>query len=168
MVIAGPGFSGGREVNRIVELLDLPRTIAHLAGASPDGMQGRSLLDLLAGASWRDEAYRADQRKLCRPGAAHAALHVLYLGSEKSPSRDMFAEIYTERFLFDNEADPDQSTTGSPTRPWPAAPSAGRPSPGAGPRGRRTGLLDPSGIKRSPSCTDAVIGLPLEAAKSHR
>jgi len=108
MVIAGPGFSGGREVNRIVGLLDLPRTIAHLAGASSDGMQGRNLLDLLAGVPWREEAYVQISESFVGRALRTTRYTYCVWAPEKSPSRDMFAEVYTERFLFDNETDPDQ------------------------------------------------------------
>ncbi len=50
LVIYGPGFSGGRTVDDLVSLIDLPPTILAAAGvAPPSAMRGRPLQPLVDG-----------------------------------------------------------------------------------------------------------------------
>lgn len=108
MVIAGPGFSGGRDVEHVVELVDIPRTIIDLARADAQGMQGEDLRGALNGAGWRDEAYVQISESFV--GRALRNLRYTYCvwAPDKRPDGDMDAAVYTERYLFDNEADPCQ------------------------------------------------------------
>lgn len=108
MIIAGPGFRGGRTVDHVVELLDIPRTIADLAGANPDGMQGKSLSGLLAGAPWRDEAYVQISESFVGRALRTPRYTYCVWAPDKDPSGDPYADAYTERYVFDNETDPCQ------------------------------------------------------------
>ncbi len=59
LILCGPGMPRGRQVDRVVSLLDLGRTLIQLATGDDFPCQGRSLVPLLQEdvATWQDEAY---------------------------------------------------------------------------------------------------------------
>ncbi len=106
LVITGPGFRGGRTCQRLVQLLDLPITIAAIAGADTSGMLGRDLRQALTAPEWEDEVYV--QISESYTGRALRTKRYTYCvwSPQSHPGRDMHAPVYTERFLFDNVQDP--------------------------------------------------------------
>lgn len=47
LIIYGPGFKGGKIVNELASLIDIPKTIVELGkGKVPKSMRGESLLEL--------------------------------------------------------------------------------------------------------------------------
>lgn len=106
LVIAGPGFTGGQTSNRLVQLLDLPLTIASIAGADTSGMLGRDLRQALSADDWEDEVYIQISESFTGRALRNKRYTYCVWDPYSHPSRDMSAAVYTERFLFDNEKDP--------------------------------------------------------------
>jgi uncharacterized sulfatase len=105
----GPGFRGGRSVERFAELIDLPPTLLRAAGASiPATMRGRALQDALGAGPWRDEVFVQISesqvgRALRTPRWTYAAAAPGKNGWDGSSS-----DRYAEEFLYDLQADPHQ------------------------------------------------------------
>ena len=109
LVIAGPGFSGGRACERVVSLLDLPRTLLACAGLAPiAGMQGRDLRIAADGGPWEDVAFL--QISESHVGRAIRTPRWTYeVGAVgRDGWKDPGAQEYMEVFLYDNENDPAQ------------------------------------------------------------
>lgn len=108
MVIAGPGFEQGVRNDRIAELIDIPKTIVSIAGGDVSGMQGTDLRDSQSADTWKEEAYiQISESYLGRAIRTKKWTYCIY-DPEKNPNVYASSDTYTERFLFDNEADPDQ------------------------------------------------------------
>ncbi|MFX3635875.1 MAG: sulfatase-like hydrolase/transferase [Candidatus Pristimantibacillus sp.] len=107
-LLTGPQFLGGRQVQELVSLIDLPPTLLDAAGiAVPDSMQGRSILPLLKGQdnSWPEEVFiqisetevgRAVRTKRWKYGV---------VAKDKNPYTDSCSEVYTEAYLYDLQSD---------------------------------------------------------------
>ena len=109
MVIAGPGFEGGRVCDRVVSLLDLPRTLLACAGIEPwPGMQGRDLHRAADGGDWEDVAFM--QISESHVGRAIRTKRWTYeVGAVgRDGWKDAGADTYMEVFLYDDENDPHQ------------------------------------------------------------
>ncbi|GAB4346281.1 MAG: hypothetical protein Kow0099_27370 [Candidatus Abyssubacteria bacterium] len=107
----GPGFYGGGQITQLVSLIDLPPTLLDAAGLPiPEQMQGRSLLPLLRGESegWPEEVFI--QISESEVGRAIRTYRWKYsvIAWDKEPWADAASERYTERYLYDLEADPDE------------------------------------------------------------
>lgn len=110
-VLRGPGFTGGGRVTRPVTTIDLPPTLLDAAGVEvPATLQGRSVLPLLRGgvADWPEEAFI----QISESQVGRAVRTARWLYAVKAPDadgwNDMSADRYTESFLYDLDADPDQ------------------------------------------------------------
>ena len=111
MIISGPGFRGGRKVEEMVSLLDIPKTIVTAAGADPSGMRGDPL-QLVAerepAADWKEDVYiQISESFLGRAIRTRRYTYCVY-DPTKNPNREASSTFYVERFLFDNESDPAQ------------------------------------------------------------
>ena len=109
LVIAGPGFGGGRVCERVVSLLDLPRTLLACAGIEPWlGMQGRDLKEAADGGPWEDVAFM--QISESHVGRAIRTKKWTYeVGAvDRDGWKDAGADEYMEVFLYDDENDPHQ------------------------------------------------------------
>lgn len=109
MVIAGPGFAGGKVCDRVVSLLDLPRTLLACAGIEPwPGMQGRDLHQAADGGDWEDVAFM--QISESHVGRAIRTKKWTYeVGAVgRDGWKDAGSAEYMEVFLYDNENDPHQ------------------------------------------------------------
>ncbi|MCF7853859.1 MAG: sulfatase-like hydrolase/transferase [Candidatus Pacebacteria bacterium] len=107
MVIHGPGFTGGKVIDKLVSLIDLPRTILDIAGLEvPAYVRGRSLKPLAEGAvdDWRDEVFLQISESQC--GRAIRTKKWKYSVEAPHNYRGPRADVYHEAFLFDLEADP--------------------------------------------------------------
>lgn len=108
-ILFGPGFRGGRRVDNLVSLLDIPPTILAAAGAEvPSAMQGKPLHGLAAGTeqAWRDEVFV--QISESQVGRALRTPEWKY--SVRAPAEDggkvSAADTYVEDFLYNVAADP--------------------------------------------------------------
>jgi len=108
MVAYGPGFTGGKTVNELVSLIDIPPTILAAAGASvPDSFRGRPLQQLADGAAddWPDDVFLQISEDHC--GRAIRTKRWKY--SVRAPDKtgaDSSSDVYVEDFLYDLDADP--------------------------------------------------------------
>ena len=111
MVARGPGFTGGKVVQELVSLIDIPPTIVSAAGlALPETMRGRPLQGLADGSAthWRQEIFsqisedhvgRAVRTKKWK-------YEVAVPGEPFANPRQEGSDVYHEAYLYDLEADP--------------------------------------------------------------
>lgn len=111
--ITGPGFKGGRQVQELVSLIDLPPTLLDAAGIDiPPQMQGRSILRLLNGEdrSWPEEVFV--QISESEVGRVIRTRRWKYGVTAKG--KDGFtvpgSDSYEEAYLYDLESDPYELT----------------------------------------------------------
>ena len=110
MIVCGPGFRGGKVVNELVSLIDLPPTVVAAGGVTPPAqMQGRPLQPLGAGKvdDWPDDVFvqisesqvgRAVRTRRWKYSVRAPGRHTRTNGGE--------ADTYHEDFLYDLDADP--------------------------------------------------------------
>ncbi|MBL1065937.1 sulfatase-like hydrolase/transferase [Streptomyces sp. 7-21] len=109
LALCGPGFDGGRVIDRPVSTLDLPPTLLDAAGIEvPGDMDGRSFLPLVTrpDAPWPDEVY-------CQVSESEVG-RVIRTGRWKyyvtAPGADAWADAGAERYvetaLYDLANDP--------------------------------------------------------------
>jgi uncharacterized sulfatase len=109
MVFTGPAFRGEKECHNIVELIDIPKTVAAIAEADTEGMQGADLREVMAGRSTKEEAYiQISESYLGRALRTKQYTYCIY-SPKLNPNKYAYADEYQERFLFDNKEDPLQS-----------------------------------------------------------
>ncbi len=109
LVVAGPGFTGGRVVERLANLVDVPATILAAAGADPLPQQrGIPLQELAGGGGARPGILIQISgtqvgRALRTPGWTY---------SVRAPDADAWndpgSRLYVDDVLYDNRADPHQ------------------------------------------------------------
>ncbi|NCO34956.1 MAG: arylsulfatase [Armatimonadetes bacterium CG2_30_59_28] len=108
MVACGPGFSGGKVVDELVSLIDLPPTVVTAGGVNPpESMRGRPLQELVSRTAthWPHEVFVQISESQC--GRAIRTGRWKY--SVRAPGRtgaDANSDVYMEDFLYDLEADP--------------------------------------------------------------
>ncbi len=109
MVAWGPGFGGGRVVDELVSLVDVPPTLLDAAGiAVPESFHGRSLVPLAREerVDWPDNVFV--QISESQVGRAVRTRRWKY--GVDAPDRDGWnhidSPIYVEQYLYDLEADP--------------------------------------------------------------
>jgi arylsulfatase A-like enzyme len=107
--IWGPGFFGGRQLQQLVSLIDLPPTLLDAAGIQvPEQMQGSSLMPLLRGepVSWPEEVYvqisesevgRAVRTRRWKYGVTAPHMDAV---------KDSGSDRYVESYLYDLQCDP--------------------------------------------------------------
>ncbi len=113
LVIAGPGFEGGREVRQLVSMVDIAPTLLDAARIPvPSTMQGKSTLPLLQGVNvqWRDEIFV----QMSEFWVARALRNADWTYIMAAPRHDAKfrpepnADAYKAFQLYDNRADPHQ------------------------------------------------------------
>jgi len=109
MIMYGPGFKGGRIIDDLVSLVDLPPTVMEAAGLPvPDSMRGRPLQPLMQGTpeDWPQEVFL--QISESQVGRAIRTKRWKY--SVRAPHRDgrndPDSDRYVEDFLYDLQNDP--------------------------------------------------------------
>jgi uncharacterized sulfatase len=109
LLAAGPGFEGGRVVEELVSLIDLPPTLMEIAGVPPFvPLHGRALQPLVSGdaTAWPREAFV----QISESQVGRCVRTARWKYSVRAPNRDGWrepdSETYTEEFLYDLEADP--------------------------------------------------------------
>ena len=112
LIIAGPGFAGGKVVEDMVSILDLTPTVLAAGGANlPDYLAGRPLQGLVDGSAkdWPLEVFVQISESTC--GRAVRTKRWTYCveapkGQARFGSCD--SDVYHEAFLYDLQADPGQ------------------------------------------------------------
>lgn len=106
LVVAGPGFVGGRRDDRLANLIDVPATILAAAGAAPLPLQRGVALQRPAS----DRPGILIQISGTQVGRALRTPRWTY--SVRAPGADAWndpgSSLYVEEFLYDNQADPHQ------------------------------------------------------------
>ncbi len=110
LVIYGPGFTGGKVVDELVSIIDLPSTVLAAAGIeSPKYMRGRALQGLADGTAkdWPEEVFM----QISHTQIGRAIRTKKWKYSVAAPNSDQkpqppSADAYNEDFLYDLEKDP--------------------------------------------------------------
>ncbi|MCD6335441.1 MAG: sulfatase-like hydrolase/transferase [Candidatus Latescibacteria bacterium] len=108
MIASGPGFSGGKVVNELVSLIDLPPTILNEGGIeTPAYMRGRPLQELVKGETtdWPEEVFL----QISESQVGRAIRTKKWKYSVRAPGKKGSvpnSDIYAEDFLYDLETDP--------------------------------------------------------------
>jgi len=115
LVIRGPGFMGGIEDNRLVSLLDIPKTIAVAAGADDTDMLGDCLLKK-GDDEWKKEVYIQISESFVGWVIRDKQYTYCVYAPGKHPTMDSGSDLYESKCLYDNWADPLQriNLAGSP------------------------------------------------------
>ena len=118
MIIHGPGFRGGKVIDELVSLIDIPPTILAAAGVEAPGlMHGHPLQTLVDGSAidWpevifaqisEDHTGRAVRTKRWTYEVSVPREDTVGFLKNESPGSD----IYYEAYLYDDQADPHQRT----------------------------------------------------------
>ncbi|WP_105614894.1 sulfatase-like hydrolase/transferase [Vallitalea okinawensis] len=108
MIINGPGFKGGKVVNELVSLLDLPKTIIDVADAHPTkSMQGESLKKLMReNTTWRDNVFVQISESCVGRSIRTSRWKYAIVDPNKNGSKDSESDTYMEWEMFDLDNDP--------------------------------------------------------------
>ena len=109
MLIYGPGFNEGKEIEELVSLIDLSPTLLQIADLEvPEYMQGRTLQNLVDNSyeNWRDEVFI----QISESQVGRAIRTERWKYSVKAPNKDgtkhSRSDVYVEECLYDLENDP--------------------------------------------------------------
>ncbi len=107
--ICGPGFHGGRRLDELVSVIDLPPTLLDSAGIPiPDTMEGRSILPLVnrEDVQWPEQVFiqisEAQVGRAIRTKRWKYSVSAPELDGWSTPGSDH----YVEEYLYDLNADP--------------------------------------------------------------
>ena len=109
MVVYGPGFEGGKVIDELVSLMDLPKTVLRMAGVEPwEEMQGHDLNELAQGTakSWPEEVFYQISESHVGRGIRTKKWKYSVSAPDKEGFEDADSDVYVEAFLYDLEADP--------------------------------------------------------------
>ena len=108
MVIYGPRFTGGRVIEELVSLIDLPPTVLAAGGReTPDSMRGRPLQSLVddTATDWPEEVFLQISESHCGRAIRTKKWKYSVRAPEKKGS-DPDSDIYVEDYLYDLKSDP--------------------------------------------------------------
>lgn len=111
MIMCGPGFAGGKVVDDLVSLLDVPSTILGEAGVKlPETFRGRPLQQLVSGTptDWRKELFIQISESQVGRAVRTSRWTYSVRAEDKQGCEVSCSSEYTEDFLYDNENDPNQ------------------------------------------------------------
>ncbi|MCM3747824.1 sulfatase-like hydrolase/transferase [Paenibacillus pasadenensis] len=107
--ITGPGFMGGRQLQELISLIDLPPTLLDAAAIPvPEHMQGQSIMPLLQGKDmiWPEEVFV----QISESEVARAVRTKRWKYGVNAPDKNAFhdagSDQYVEAYLYDLQADP--------------------------------------------------------------
>lgn len=105
LVLRGPGFLGGKREEKLVSLIDLPKTILTAAGADMiDCMHGRALQEI--NEDWENAVYiQISESYVGRAIRTDRYKYVVHAPG-KMPRSEWDSDWYEEKYLFDLKADP--------------------------------------------------------------
>ena len=106
LIIRGPGFEGGKVVEDLVSLIDLPSTVVTAAGGTVMARnQGRPLQELVEGATdWTDHVFAQISESHC--GRCIRTRKWKFSVRAVDPVRTHYGTRYVHDFLYDLEQDP--------------------------------------------------------------
>jgi len=115
--ICGPGFNGGGRLAQLCSLIDLPATLLDAAEIEvPDLMMGNSIKQLVANRTmeWPDDVYvqisESHTGRCVRTARWKYSVRADQKGDDGLPVDAATAEVYTDDFLYDLQADPWEQT----------------------------------------------------------
>ena len=109
MIACGPGFRGGKVVDELVSLIDVPPTLLTAGGVEPfDSMRGRPLQGLAAGTAgdWPEEVFVQISESHVGRAIRTRKWKYSVRAPNKSGGRNQGSDRYVEDFLYDLENDP--------------------------------------------------------------
>lgn len=109
LVACGPGFSGGRVVEDLVSLIDVPPTLLAAGGIeTPGTMRGRPLQGLAdgGGRDWPQEVFAQISESQVGRCVRTAKWKYSVTAPDRKGWQDPCSDTYVEEFLYDLEADP--------------------------------------------------------------
>jgi len=110
LVIEGPGFRGGKKINELVSLIDLPPTLLKTANIQvPDYMQGRSLQQLTNAKNkgqWREATFIQISESKVGRAIKTKNWKFSVKAHDKLGIRDAKSKIYYEDHLYNLRKDP--------------------------------------------------------------
>lgn len=109
MLLCGPGFQGGRTVNRLVSLMDLPPTVLAAGGAPvPPAMQGHPLQGLAQGTApdWIDEVFVQISESQVGRAIRTPQWKYSVTAPDKEGGKHAGSDRYVEEFLYKLDSDP--------------------------------------------------------------
>lgn len=107
LVIKGKGFEGGKTEDKLVSLIDIPKTLMTVAGCDiGDDIQGDALQDIFDNPKWKDDVYiQISESFLGRAVRTDRYKYTIH-APHKHPWNDMLSDVYEEKYLFDLKNDP--------------------------------------------------------------
>lgn len=109
MIVCGPGFSGGKVIDELVSLIDIPPTLLRCAGLDYIGnMHGRALQGLVEGQlqDWPQEVFiQISESKVGRAIRTKKWKYSV-VAPHKNPWNDPGSDTYFEEYLYNLEKDP--------------------------------------------------------------
>lgn len=108
MVISGPGFTGGKVIEELVSLIDLPPTVLSTGGLEmPSSVRGRPLQQLVddTATDWREELFLQLSESHCGRAIRTQKWKYSVRAPDKTGS-DPDSDVYVEDYLYDLESDP--------------------------------------------------------------
>lgn len=111
LIAYGPGFTGGKVIDDLVSLIDLPITFLQAADIPvPDAMRGKPLQETLSqSGTKRDEVFiQISEDHIGRALRTQRWTYEISAPDEISGWDFMSHAEYTEKYLYDNELDPSQ------------------------------------------------------------
>lgn len=109
LIVCGPGFTGGKVIDELVSLIDLPPTVLTAGGADiPDQMGGRALQPLVAGRApdWPQEVFVQISESQVGRAVRTRKWKYSVRASGKSGGAVASSDRYTEDFLYNLRNDP--------------------------------------------------------------
>lgn len=104
LIICGPGFSGGKVLNELVSLIDLPPTLMCMAGCEiPKILPGKPLRQIIGGSNkhWPKGVFVQISESLVGRCIRTRRWKYAVRAPEKDGRKYPFSEIYIEQFLYD-------------------------------------------------------------------
>lgn len=107
LIIYGPGFKGGKVINELASLIDIPKTIVELVkGKAPEFMRGESLLKLTNEDLERDEVFIQISESYVGRALRTKSYKYCIIDESKHPYEAINSNIYKECYLYDLTKDP--------------------------------------------------------------
>ena len=107
LIIKGKSFSGGKVEDKLVSLIDLPKTIMTAAGCRiEERVQGDALQNIFTDPHWKEEVYvQISESFVGRAVRTERYKYVIH-APDLNPWESMTTDIWQEKCLFDLGKDP--------------------------------------------------------------